>query len=150
MASAASRTSASPSRSRPRDLFDDRRRAGGVGRDAVEAEIGVALDLDAPRRGDAGRDLGRALGRRRQDEVGRRDRGHLDDQVDAVEERPREAGLVLRHAALVRLAPAGKARLGRLAAAARVHRRDELEPGRVGDAVVGARDHHLAALDRLA
>src|SRR5215204_6512644 len=71
--------------------------------------------------------LGRAFDRRRQHHVGGGDRRHLDDEVDAVEERPREAGLVLRHAALVRLPAAGEARLGRLAAAARVHGGDELE-----------------------
>jgi hypothetical protein len=55
------------------------------------------------RRRDPRRDLGRAFGWRRQHHVGGGDRRHLDDEVDAVEQRPREAGLVLRHAALVRL-----------------------------------------------
>ena len=41
-------------------------------------------------------------------------------------------------------APAGIAGLGGLAAAARVHRRDELEARGIDDAVVGARDQHLA------
>lgn len=37
-----------------------------------------------------------------------------------------------------------------MAAAAGVHRRDELEAGRIGDVMVGPRDHRLAGLDRLA
>ena len=105
---------------RPGDLLEHLRRAGGVGRDPGKPEIDIALRLPPARRGDPRRDLGRAFGRRRQHHVGGGDRRHLDDEVDAVEQRPREAGLVLRHAALVRLPAAGEARLGRLAAAARV------------------------------
>src|SRR3954464_14642950 len=44
------------------DLLDQRRRAGGVGGDALDAERGEALRLHPPRRGDAPGDLGRAFG----------------------------------------------------------------------------------------
>jgi hypothetical protein len=53
-------------------------------------------------------------------------------------------GLVVGHAARIGHAGAGEARLGRLAAAARVHRRDQLEPRRKADAVVRPRDDRLA------
>ena len=45
---------------------------------------------------------------------------------------------------------AGKARLSGAAAAARIHCGDELNARWVGDAVIGARDHRLAGLERLA
>ena len=49
---------------------------GAIGLDgqelALAIELGEALALDGARGGDAGRDIGRALGRRRQGEVGRR------------------------------------------------------------------------------
>jgi hypothetical protein len=40
--------------------------------------------------GDAGGDLGASFRRRRQDQVGCGDGGHLDVQVDTVEQRARE------------------------------------------------------------
>ena len=62
---------------------------------------------------------------------------------------PGHPRLILRHAAVVRLAPADIAGLRRLPAAARVHGGDKLEPRRVGDAMVGAGDQDLARLERL-
>ena len=47
-------------------------------------------------------------------------------------------------------APAGMARRAGQAAFAGVHRGDQLEPRREGDAGIGAGDHRLAALERLA
>jgi hypothetical protein len=70
----------------------------------------------------------RAFGRRRQDEVGGGDRRHLDMEVDAVEQRPRDLGLIIGGAA--RRARAGERRIAEMAAAARVHRRDQLDPRR--------------------
>ena len=76
-----------------------------------EADFRVALRLDLARAGDALGDLAASFGRRRQDQVGGGHRRHLDVQVDAVDERPREAALVFGGAARVRAALAGEARL---------------------------------------
>src|SRR5437763_13111483 len=69
-------------------------------------------------------------------------------QIDAVEERPGNARLVFLGAA--RRTTAGTAGLGEIAAAARVHRRDELHARREGDMAVGARDADATGFERLA
>ena len=51
-------------------FLDRARRRGGVGGDAGKADRGIALGLLGALGGDAAGDLGRAFGRRRQDEVG--------------------------------------------------------------------------------
>ena len=58
----------------------------------------------------------------------------------------REPGLIIFCAA--RCPAAG--RFGEMTASARVHRRDQLEPGRVGDVPLGAGDADVAGLQRLA
>ena len=110
----------------------------------------VARGLHVARPRDARRDLAAAFGRRRQDQVRGGDRRHLDVQVDAVEQRAGEPALIFGGAALVRAAPAGKARIARLPAAARVHRADQHEARRIGDAIVRPHDRDLAGLQRLA
>jgi hypothetical protein len=40
---------------------------------------------------DAGRDIGRAFGRRRHSEIGRAHRRHADGEIDPVEQRVRES-----------------------------------------------------------
>ena len=69
-------------------------------------------------------------------------------EVDAVEQRPGDLGLIVGGAA--RRAAAGERRIAEMAAAARVHRRDQLHPRRKGDVGVGAGDVDLAGLERLA
>ena len=133
-----------------RDVRDQRRRTGRVGGGIRQTARGVARALEGAGGRHARGRLAGALGRRRQDQVGGRDRRHLDAQVDAVEQRSGDPRLVLRHAARVRPAPAGVARFESLAAAARVHRRDQLEARRVGDPVVGPGDHHRPGFHRLA
>ena len=108
----------------------------------------VALRLERPRRGDTRGDRGTRLGGGRQDQVGRRDRRHLDPDVDAVEERPREPRLIVGDAA--RTAPADMARLAGHAAAAGIHGADELKARGKADPVVGPRDRRLAGFERLA
>ncbi len=71
-------------------------------------------------------------------------------QVDAVEQRTGNALLIIGGAARVGAAAAGKAGLVGAAAAARVHRRDQHESRRIGDAVIGARDRNLAGFEGLA
>jgi hypothetical protein len=95
-------------------------------------------------------DFATALGRRRQDEVGRGHRRHLDMQVDAIEQRSGYAGLILGSAPRVGAAPAGKARLVGFAATARIHRRHQHEAGRISDAVIGTGDRDFSAFKRLA
>ena len=58
--------------------------------------------------------------------------------------------LILRRAARDRAACAGKAGIVGVAAAARVHRRDQLHARGINDAVIGARHRDLAGLQRLA
>jgi hypothetical protein len=70
-------------------------------------------------------------------------------EVDAVEQGTRKPRLILSDAAGNGLPVTGKARLARVAATARVHRRDELKPRRVDDAVVGPCDRDFAGFERL-
>lgn len=67
----------------------------GIGADAV---LGVAIGLAAARCGDPLRNLRGTLRRRRQDKIGRRDRGDIDMKIDPVEQRPRHLGLIIRRA----------------------------------------------------
>ena len=150
MRSAASRNRRRPAH--PPAAISSTRLAGAAALQAtfIEAEIGVARELDIARRGHPRRDLGRAFARRRPHQVGGRHGGHIDQEVEPVDKRPRKAAEILGDAALVGRAPAGEARLVGRAAAAGVHRRDQLEARRIDDAVVGARDRDFAGLDRLA
>jgi len=69
-------------------------------------------------------------------------------QVDAVEQRARDARLVILPAAG---RPAATARrLAQITAAAGIHRRHKLETRRIFHMGVGARHHRLAGFDRLA
>ena len=115
-----------------------------------QAGIGIACELDVARRRHARGDLDRSLRRRRQDQIGRGHRRHLDAQIDAVHQRARDARLVIAGAAVDAAALAGIAGLERIAAATWIHRRDQHEAGRVGDAMIGARHRDLAVLQRLA
>ena len=69
-------------------------------------------------------------------------------KVDAVEQRARNARLVVGGAA--RRPAAGERRIAEVAAAARVHRRDQLHPRGKGDVRVGAGDADVPGLERLA
>ena len=130
------------------DILEQAPVAMGIGARAGMFQRGEALGLNGAGRSDTGAHLGTSFRRRRQHEVGGRDRRHFDLQIDAVEQRPLDARLI----ALDATAPlsAGIARLAGAAAAAWIHRGDELNARRVGDPVIGARDHRLAGLERLA
>ena len=69
-------------------------------------------------------------------------------QIDAVEERTGDLGLIIGGAA--RGAAAGERGIAQMPAAARVHRRDQLYPRRKGHVGVGAGDADAAGLQRLA
>lgn len=79
---------------RLREQMAPRLVGGGYGFEQLAVDLGIgarlvpgiARRLDRTRRGDARRDLGAALGGRRQDEVGGAHRAHLDMQVDTVKE----------------------------------------------------------------
>jgi len=71
-------------------------------------------------------------------------------QVDAVEQRAGQPALVFGHAARVRPALAGKTGIVGAAAAVTVHRGDQHETRRIGDAVIDARDGDIADFQRLA
>jgi hypothetical protein len=96
----------------------------------------------------AAADAASGLAGRRFEQLLRRDRGHPDVQIDAVQQRPAQLALVARH--LVRRAAAGLERAAEVAAGAGVHRRDELEAGREFGPSRGARDGDGAGLQRLA
>jgi hypothetical protein len=130
------------------DLFEQRAVAIGVGAGAGKAERGVALDLGAAGKRHALAHLRTSFGRLRQNEVGGGDGRHLDLKVDAVEQGAGDARLVALGAGPALAADI--ARLARAAAAAGIHRGDELDPRWVGDAVVRPRDHRLAVFERLA
>ena len=116
----------------------------GVG---PHARAVVAVRLDLPSRGDSARDLGASLRRRRKGEVRGGDSGNLDMKIDAVEQRARDPRLIIGGAAR---RPAARERgIAEMAAAARVHRRDQLHARRKGHVGVGARDADRAGLERL-
>jgi hypothetical protein len=95
----------------------------------------------------AARDVGARFRWRRQREVARRNRRHVDGQIDAVEQRPRQLCLIFLGA--TGRATARPARLRQVAAAARVHRRDELDARREGHMPVGASDADPPGFERL-
>ena len=121
-------------------IDDDLGRSGG----------GIARPLDVARGGDARGHLSGAFRRRRQDQIGGRHRRHFDPKINAVHQRSRDARLIIAGAAVDKSALAGIAGLIGMAAAAGVHRRDQHEARRIGDAMVGARYRDLAVLERLA
>ncbi len=90
-----------------------------------QPQCGEALALDGAGGGDPLGDRARRLRRGGQDQVGGRDRRHVDADVDAVEQRPGDARLIIVDAA--RAAPADVAGLAGHAAAAGVHRGDQLD-----------------------
>jgi hypothetical protein len=69
-------------------------------------------------------------------------------EVDPVEKRSRNACLIVGSAA--RRPAAGERRISKVAAAARVHGRDQLHPRREGDVRIGAGDADGAGFQRLA
>src|SRR3546814_14584262 len=69
-------------------------------------------------------------------------------KVDPIEQRSRQLRLIIGGAA--RRTAARERGVAEMAAAARVHRRDELDARGEGDVGVGARDADLARLERLA
>jgi hypothetical protein len=69
-------------------------------------------------------------------------------KVDAVEQRPRNACLIVRGAA--RRSAAGERGIAQMAAAAGVHRRDQLDPRRKGHMGIGTSDADAPGLERLA
>ena len=111
-----------------RDLVEQLAVGLGVGADALGSRSARRWSSRArARRAPPPR---RALARRRQRQVGGRHRRHVDMQVDAVEQRPGDARLVVLGA--FGRAPAGQRGIVEIAAAARIHRRDELHARRIG------------------
>ena len=102
MASAASRNRASPGAVGARDILQHVGGGCRIGGDAGKAERGIAFKLHGAGSRHAGGDLFAAFGRRRQDQVGGGDSRHLDVEIDAVEQRARQPGLVFDGAARVR------------------------------------------------
>ncbi len=151
MRSAASRSSDSRRSVRRGDRLDHVGRRGGVAGDAIEPELAVALAPGSSRaaatRSATSAEPSRGGGCSRS---AAGDRRHVDRQIEAVEQRPRQPRLILGDAARIGAAAAGVAGFVGVAAAARVHRRDQLEAGGIDDAMVGAGDRHFAGLERLA
>jgi hypothetical protein len=71
-------------------------------------------------------------------------------QIDTVDQRPRNAGLIVGGATRIGAAPAGIAGIVGVAAAAGIHRRHQHEACRIRGAMVGAHDRDLAGFQRLA
>ena len=121
-----------------------RRRRFGVGADMRQAGRRIARTLDVARSRDACGDLGRAFGRRRQDQIGRGHRRHLDAQVDAVHQGTGNPHLVVGGAAVDLTALAGIVGLEGAAAAAWIHGHDQHETRRVSHAMIGTGDRDRA------
>ena len=132
------------------DILDDRGGRRRICHDILQTKRFITGALQRAGGRDPRRNLARALGGRRQHEIRRGDRRRLDLEIETIEQRPRQARLLLRHAAFIGLTPARKAGIARMAATTGVHRRDELETRGIDSPVVGARNTDLAGLQRLA
>jgi len=108
----------------------------------------VALVLPCPGGGDAGADFGGALRRRWQVQVGSRDARRFNAHIDPVQQWARKVGGVVRDAFW--LAPAAFDRIVSMTAATGVHRRDQLEPGRISIMTIGAGYDGTSGFQRLA
>jgi GTP cyclohydrolase IA len=139
-----------PAAVRPRHVFEHGARHGSVAANVRQPNGGIARYLAFAGQCDARGNLAAAFGGRRQDQVGGRHSRHFDVQIDAIDQRTRNAGLVVGGAAGVRAAAAGEARFAGFAATARIHGRDQHEARWIGDAMVGARDRNFAGFERLA
>ena len=85
-------------------LFQHRARHLRIGERGGQTECRVTPRLNVACAGNAGSDLRRALGRRRQDQVGGGDRRYLDMQIDAVQQRAGKLGLIIGGATDIRAA----------------------------------------------
>ena len=118
----------------------------GAGQPGVGFALAGELDRPALRHPFAHRGRGLAGGGRL--EVGDGQRGHFEEQVDAIEQRPGELAAVAGD--LVGRASAAPVRVAVVAAGAGVHRRDELEAGREFGPAGGAGDGDVAGFEGLA
>ncbi len=75
-------------------LFQDRRGRHRIACHVLVAKLLVARSLEVPRLRDTRGDLFRPLLRRRQDQIRRADRRNFQMQVDAIQERPGQPGLI--------------------------------------------------------
>lgn len=128
------------------------RAAERIGLAARQHVVGLALPRELPlaRERDArGHGFARfAGGRRPLGQLGGRERGNLDLDVDPVEERPGQLAQIARGD--VGRAAAAAGRVAAPAARARIHRGDQLARGRKIRLQRGARDRDAAGLERLA
>lgn len=128
------------------------RAAQVVGLAAAQHVVRLALprQLHGARSRDALGDHGaRLAGRRRaRREFGHRQRGHVDLDVDAIEQRPGQLAQIARRD--VGCAAAASGRIAVPAARAGVHRGDQLTGGGKIGLLRGARDRDAAAFERLA
>lgn len=128
------------------------RAAERIGLAARQHVVGLALPRELPlaRERDArGHGFARfAGGRRPLGQLGGRERGNLDLDVDPVEERPGQLAQIARGD--VGRAAAAAARVAAPAARARIHRGDQLARRRKIRLQRGARDRDAAGLERLA
>ncbi len=133
-------------RARPRPESDRRSTARSSSSEAAGESARRWCLASTGRLDDAGTDGRRRLARRRSELGGSRAR-HGHDEVEAIEERPRDALAVRLHA----LGRAGAIACPTPAAATRaeVHRGHEPEPGREARPAPNAGDRHLAVLERL-
>ena len=128
-------------------FLDHRGGASGIGGNTRGACRGITLALGVTGAGNAPGDIGTRFGDRRPDKVGGGNGRHVDADIDAVHQRAGNAGLIIRHAA--RSSGASVTWLTRHTATARIHGRNELDPRRIGDPVIGACDDAFAAFQRL-
>ena len=113
-----------------------------------KAKSGVSLGLHASCFDDAGANRLGGLARLRANEVGGGHGRHVDPQIDPIEKRSGDAGLIIRRAS--RTPGADVTGFARHPAAAGIHGRDQLHARRIGDAMIGTGNHALAAFEGLA
>ena len=132
------------------NLFEQRRRTGGIGGDVGPSKLFEPVFLPLPRFDHPLRHLFRAFRLPCPHQIMRADGGYFDVQVDPVEQGSRQAALIKRHAFVIGRAFAGKAGFVGQSATAGIHGGHQLETRRIGNAVIGAGDDDFTRFQRLA
>ena len=137
-------------RVRSRHVLERRAERCGVTADVGQPHRRIALRLARASPRHALGHFPASFRRRRQDQIDGGHRRHFDVQVDAVEERSRKPHLVIRSAARIGPALAGKSRIIGTPAAAGIHGGNQHELRGISDPMVRPRNCDLAGLQRLA
>ena len=128
-------------------FFDQSRCTAGIGADGRKSRRRITLLLGKARPGHTGRDRRTRLRCNGADKIGSGNGGNVDADIDTIQQRTGNTGLIVGHTA--RPSGAGETRLSGHAAAAGVHGCHELDFCRIADAVIGACDDAFSGFQRL-